>query len=205
MKIIQIASFCSADFLATQLQQGHEKRADYYFGFQVIYQSIVKIAFLTSIALILGTLKPILLIVMSFTSIRFFAGGVHMDTYAKCLFITLAAFIPASLLCKYFVFNKYICLIFLLCTLITSIIITFKWAPKESPMNQIERGSSQINLKRFSLISIIFWTVIALLLSLFGQIESSMSICLGILIEMSTIFPSGILLYNKIGKFLNRG
>lgn len=202
MKIIQKISFDSADYLATKLQQNHEKRADYYFGFQVIYQSIIKIVLLALLAIILGTQKPTIFIVLSFTTIRFFAGGAHMDTYAKCLLITLAAFLPASIVCKHFTLNQNTCFIFLSCVLLVAITVILKWAPKESPMNKIDSGKAKKTLKSVSALLLIFWFVTALLLNLFGMTESSMSISFGLLIEISTIPPAGSAVYNKIDKIL---
>ncbi len=71
MKIIQKISYKSANFLTNQLQQNHRKRTEYYFGFQGIYQSIIKITVLGILAVVLGIVKPMLFVILAFTSLRF--------------------------------------------------------------------------------------------------------------------------------------
>lgn len=85
----QKLSFSSASLLTKQLQQDHRKRAEYYFGFQGIYQSLIKVTVLGIMAVVLGILKPMLFVILAFTSLRFFAGGTHMGTYLKCFLITV--------------------------------------------------------------------------------------------------------------------
>lgn len=86
---VQKLSFSSASLLTKQLQQDHRKRAEYYFGFQGIYQSLIKVTVLGIMAVVLGILKPMLFVILAFTSLRFFAGGTHMGTYLKCFLITV--------------------------------------------------------------------------------------------------------------------
>ncbi len=201
MKIIQKMSYGSADFLATQLEHGHLKRNEYYFGFQVVYQAVLKVLVLTILAIILGTLKPTLFIVLSFTSLRFFAGGVHMDTYAKCLLITLAAFIPASLICKYLMTGQMVSIIIILCTAIIVVLIIGLWAPKDSPVNQIADKAKK-TLKKASMLIMIVWSVLAVILSLADMTEIATPICCGLLIEASTILPAGAAAYTKLDKII---
>lgn len=201
MKIIQKMSYGSADFLASQLEQGHLKRSEYYFGFQVVYQSILKISVLTVLALMLGTLKPTLFIVLSFTSLRFFSGGVHMDTYAKCLLITMAAFIPASLFCKHLILGQLVSIIIILCVAIIVAFIIWLWAPKDSPVNKIADKAKK-TLKTASMLLMGGWSVLAVVFSLVGMTEISVSICCGLLIEVSTILPAGAAVYTKLDKLI---
>lgn len=202
MKIIQKISYRSANFLTSELQQGHQKRSEYYFGFQVIYQAAIKVSVLTLIALILGTLKPTLFIVLSFTSLRFFAGGVHMDTYAKCLLITLAAFVPASLICKYLILAQQTSFIIILCTAAIVALIIILWAPKDSPVNKIAAKAKK-TLKIASMLLITVWSILGIILNLSGMTEMSASICCGLLIEASTILPAGAMIYTKIDKIIS--
>lgn len=201
MKIIQKISFGSADFLAAQLDQNHLKRNEYYFGFQVVYQTVLKVSVLTILALILGTLKPTLFIVLTFTSLRFFAGGVHMDTYAKCLLITLAAFMPASLICKYLIPGQLVSIIIILCTAIVVALIIWLWAPKDSPVNQIA-DKAKNTLKKASMLLMWGWSALAVILSLAGMSEIATPICCGLLIEASTILPAGAAAYTKLDKII---
>ena len=52
------------------------------------------------LSLFIGTLFFTALIMSSSFSLRFFTGGTHSSTFSTCLFITVAVFIPASILAR---------------------------------------------------------------------------------------------------------
>ena len=197
MKIIQKVSYNSANFLTNQLQQNHQKRAEYYFGFQGIYQSIIKVSVLGIIAVLLGIVKPMLFVILAFTSLRFFAGGTHMGTYLRCFLITLFTFVPASLVAKYFSNNLGIA--FILGVFVISMIAIILYAPKNSPLNQISNKRAK-TLKRLSVVTLTFWFVISVCLYLFQQMDLTISVCIGVLLEVSSIIPAFEMLYNKLDK-----
>lgn len=201
MKIIQKISYGSANFIAAQLGEGHLKRGEYYFGFQFIYSGILKVSVLLALALLFNTLKSIVFIVLAFTSIRFYAGGVHMDTYARCLIITLAAFIPASLLSRYYynILSGHTGIMLVLFVFALVLFIFMRWAPKNPPINQVsEKANSK--LKVSAIILLILWSSFSVCLLLLKKNEAVAAISFGILIEASTVAPSGAYIYNKINR-----
>ena len=197
MKIIQKISYKSANFLTNQLQQDHRKRTEYYFGFQGIYQSIIKITVLGILAVVLGIVKPMLFVILAFTSLRFFAGGTHMGTYLRCFLITVFTFVPASLAAKHFSNNLGIA--FIICVFAISAIAIFLYAPKNSPLNQISNKRAK-TLKRLSVVILTIWLVISVCLYLFQQMELTISVCIGMLLEVSSIIPVFEILYSKFDK-----
>ena len=197
MKLIQKLSFSSASFLTKQLQQDHQKRAEYYFGFQGIYQSIIKVTVLGILAVVLGIVKPMLFVILAFTSLRFFAGGTHMGTYLRCFLITAFTFVPAALVANHFSNNFGIA--FIIGVFAISAIAIFFYAPKNSPLNQISNKKAK-TLKRLSIATLTFWFVISVCLYFFQQIELTISVCIGVLLEVSSIIPAFELLYNKFDK-----
>lgn len=201
MKIIQKISYGSANFIATQLGEGHLKRGEYYFGFQFIYSGILKISVLVTLALAFNTMRSVVFIVLAFTSIRFYAGGVHMDTYARCLFITLAAFIPASLVSKHFcyLFSGYTGIMLILLVFALVLFIFIRHAPENPPVNQVSEKENT-KLKACAIGLLIFWTCASCCMLILGNNELAASICFGILIEGSTVAPVGVSIYSKINK-----
>ncbi|PYG84263.1 accessory gene regulator B [Ruminiclostridium sufflavum DSM 19573] len=197
MKLIQKLSFSSAGFLTNKLQQDHRKRTEYYFGFQGIYQSIIKVSVLGLTALLLGIVKPMLFVILAFTSLRFFAGGTHMGTYMKCFLITILTFVPASLAAKYF--SEMAGILFIIASFTISAAPVALYAPKNSPLNQISAKKARM-LKLFSIAILTFWFVISVCLYLFQQTEPAISVCIGILLEVSSIIPAFEKLYNKFDK-----
>ncbi len=197
MKLIQKLSFSSARFLTNQLQQNHQKRAEYYFGFQGIYQSLIKVTFLGVLAALLGIVKPMLFVILAFTSLRFFAGGTHMGTYLRCFLITVFTFVPASLVAKHFSNNLGIA--FIIGVFAISATVIFLYAPKNSPLNQISNKRAK-TLKRLSVVTLTIWLVISVYLYLFQQMELTISVCIGVLLEVSSIIPVFEILYSKFDK-----
>ncbi len=195
MKLIQKLSYTSANFLTNQLQQDHRKRSEYYFGFQGIYQSVIKVLVLGSIALLLGIVKPILFVILAFTSLRFFAGGTHMGTYLKCFLITIFTFVPASLLAKYF--SKNIGITFVFVVFAISAVLIVRYAPKNSPLNQISENRAK-TLRVLAIVTLLVWFIISVCLYIFQQAVPAVSVCLGILLEVSSIVPLFEKLYNKL-------
>jgi accessory gene regulator B len=165
--------------------------------FQGIYQSIIKVTVLGIIALLLGIVKPMLFVILAFTSLRFFAGGTHMGTYLKCFLITILTFVPASLVAKYFSNNLGLVFVFGV-FLISAISITF-YAPKNSPLNQISDKKAK-TLKRLSAVTLTFWFVISVCLYVFKQTELTIAVCIGVTLEVSSIIPAFEVLYNKLDK-----
>ena len=195
MKLIQKISYSSANFLTNQLQQDHRKRSEYYFGFQGIYQSVIKVLVLGGIALLLGIVKPMLFVILAFTTLRFFAGGTHMGTYMKCFLVTILTFIPASLAAK--CLSEIVDVLFVIAVFVISAVLIVFYAPKNSPLNQISEKRAK-TLRVLSIITILVWFIISVCLYLFQQAEPAVSVCLGILLEVSSIVPLFEKLYNKL-------
>jgi accessory gene regulator B len=98
------------DKLLKHLQNIHELSKEkpyklkylYYYGFQIIYGSINKGLLLILLGLLFNILPQLLLISLSFASVRIFAGGLHFDSYTKCAYISLITFVLMGLLAKIF-------------------------------------------------------------------------------------------------------
>jgi uncharacterized membrane protein len=114
-----------------------------------------------------------------------------MDTYARCLVITLAAFVPVSLISKHFCnvlsgLNGYLLVLFVL-TL--SLLIFIRWAPKNPPGNQVsEKANSR--LKMSAIVLLIIWSAASVCLLILKKNEAATAISFGILIEVSTVAPA---------------
>lgn len=148
-------------------------------------------------AIVFGIVKPMLFVVLAFTTLRFFAGGTHMGTYLKCFLMTIFTFVPASLVAKYF--SNILSVVFILGAFAISAIAIVFYAPKSSPLNQISDKKAR-TLKVLAIVTLALWFVISICLYLFWQAELvvSISICLGIILEVSSIVSVFETIYNKI-------
>lgn len=135
MRFINKWSYSCAKGLAGILEENHQKKAEYYFGFQVALGGIVKTVLLVAVSMMLGVLIPTLIISISFALLRKVAGGYHMDTYGKCLFVSIALFVIAALIAKHTYRHWSIVWLAIMITLTFTIglYVLIRYAPRDTP------------------------------------------------------------------------
>jgi len=203
MKFIKKWSYGCAKYLSQQLNDNHEKRSIYYFGIQVIIGSIVKLAILLATAFILGILKETLVILLFFIIFRMTAGGYHMDTYGKCMVVSMCIFLLTGLFvhytfmyCKYL--NIYALTILNIVTFLIGLFCFYKWAPADTPNKPIKKKEKIRKLKRQSIIQLFITTAIVFILIYRNLYLYALAACMGTLVEIFNITPLGYSLYDKI-------
>lgn len=203
MRFIHKWSFICARYLTKQINENHEKRRVFYYGFQVIIGALVKIILLVGISLLFGSLLPSLVAVTVFGSFRMFGGGYHMNTYGKCIAISLGLFILIGILAqytyKYWINSELIILVIV--TLITALFVTFKWVPKDTPNNPITEVKKIQKFKRLSIIYILLWASVMWVLIYFNVAKHELLVIsagFGFLLELFTISPIGYSFFDKI-------
>lgn len=145
-KFIKILSYISARSLQLKLNESHKNKYLYYYGFQIFYGSINKGLLLILVGLVLHILPQILVVTLSFASLRVFVGGLHFNSYTKCSWISLLTLVTLGLLSKYMPYNNYINI----CIFSTLFVIAVTYAPvehKNRPLNEKEK----IKFKHISL------------------------------------------------------
>lgn len=70
----------------------------YVYGFELILSSIIETVALLFIGFLIGKSVETILFLFSFSSIRFFSGGYHANSYLKCFAVTLVNFFLVLLL-----------------------------------------------------------------------------------------------------------
>jgi accessory gene regulator B len=107
----------------------------YIYGLQMMISGIVKFIGFILIAWTLGWIPEALVFIITFSSIRVYAGGYHADTYIKCFLITATAtFLSIFIVRTFFIDYMFPCtaiLIILACSMI------FKYAPVDTPNKRI--------------------------------------------------------------------
>lgn len=193
MRFINKWSYSCAKGLASVLEESHQKKAEYYFGFQVAIGSIVKTALLVAVSTILGVLVPTLIVSISFALLRKVAGGYHMDTYGKCLLVSIGFFVAAALIAKHT--NRYwsITWLVILITLTFTIglYILKKYAPKDTPNRLITDPKEKNKFKVLSIVYICVWLIVVTVLTVQGLNMYTLLLCFGVLQEIFAITPTG--------------
>ena len=70
MKLMSVLAYNCANLLMKQLNEDHEKRRVYYYGFTVVFGAILKGTIIVSVSYLLGILIPTLFVVLMFGSVR---------------------------------------------------------------------------------------------------------------------------------------
>ncbi len=180
--------------------ENHQTRNVYYYGFQIVIGELVKTFFLILVSFFLGILVPTLVMTFTFSSLRILAGGYHMNTYGKCLAVSMLMFWAAALITKYAYpyLPVYSILLLLAFSFAAAVIIIKKYAPGDTPNKPITEKSEIKKFKKLSLIHIFIWSVVMLVLIYFKQYCLVVASCFGILLELFTITPSGYSFFDKI-------
>lgn len=203
MKIIQTLSFSSAKHLAAQLGQNHEKRSVYYYGFQIIIGALIKVLLLTVLSILTQSFAATMIVALVFASLRTMAGGYHMDTYGRCIAVSLALFLAAGAAAQhtyqYWPFAAVI--LFIAASLIVSSIILYKWAPRDTPNRPITKDKEIRKFKKQSLIYLLFFAAVMALIMLLKPeqyVRYVLAACFGLLLEVFTISPAGYRFFDHV-------
>lgn len=200
MRFIHALSYRGADFLMKQMNENHEKRRVYYFGLQIVIGALVKGLLLLSLALVTGTVLPSITIVVVFASLRTIAGGYHMNTYGKCIAVSLGMFIACAIISRYTyqVWNTPLTLVFILSTFISCLMCLIKWAPADNPNRPITKVEEITKFKRLSILYITVWLFAALIAVYFNLYMFVLAGCFGVILEVFSITPVGYRFFDRI-------
>jgi accessory gene regulator B len=193
VRFIHALSFKSANYMMKQLNETHEKRRVYYYGFQVVIGGIVKGLLLILLALLTGTIVPALMIVVFFSSLRSLAGGYHMDTYGKCILVSLFMFLASAAVARYTysMWNIYVIAIFAVVSFLVTIFSLAKWAPADNPNRPITKEEEIRKFRVFSFVYMVIWAVATIIFIWYDLKMYALCTCFAINIEAFIISPLG--------------
>ncbi|OGO82410.1 MAG: accessory regulator AgrB [Clostridiales bacterium GWC2_40_7] len=193
MRFVNKLSYSCAGRLAAAMNENHQKRSVYYFSFQIIFGGIAKNIVLISLALLFGVLLPALISAAVFAAIRLLAGGYHMDTYGKCLFVSISMFMLAALTAQYtYQYWNYFSLgVLIAITLIYGLYSLIRYAPKDTPHKPITDTREIKKFKLLSIVCLIVLIISASILAYFNLNIFTLSICFGSILELFTVTSLG--------------
>jgi accessory gene regulator B len=174
----------------------------FQYGFRGFYGESFKLAIILVIAYLLNIFIPIVFVTLMFTSLRTIAGGLHMDSYMKCLIITLTwLIIPTYIVNKIVIVHEFnnIELVFIIITnYIVCYILAHKYAPKDNDSKPIDSLDKEKLLKKKTKIYLSIMVVLNLaIVHIVSDPMMILSICLGQLIEIYTLTPLSLLFWNR--------
>ena len=206
VRFIEALSYSGANYLMKQKGENHEKRRVYFYGLQVIIGAIVKVIILFVLALVTDTLLTTFLMTLVFASLRSIAGGYHMDTFGKCLGVSISMFMVFSIIARYTYqyWNDYQILIFGVITVFFSLFSIYKWAPSDNPNRPITQPSEIKKFKRLSIIYLAICTIICFILIYTKLYMIFLSIEFGLILEIFSITPVGHTFFDFVKNSLKK-
>lgn len=206
MRFVNKWSYSCACWLTRAMNENHQKRSIYYYGFFIVFAAIVKGVILVSVAFLLGVLLPVLLITAAFASLRIIAGGYHMDTLGKCLFVSMGLFVAAALIAQhtYGLWSMISLVALITITFITGLYILIRYAPKDTPNKPITNPKEIRKFKCLSIVYLFILTIGAVALTALAHKLFVLSLCFGILLELFAISPTGHKFFDIIKYKLNK-
>lgn len=206
MKFIRKWSYACASGLATAREENRQKRLIYYYSLQVIIGAIFKGIVTILLALLLGIFVPMMFIILVFVSLRMLAGGYHMDTYVKCLVVSISLFVAAALISQYtYTHWSLMCVFaFIAMTFIFGLYVLVRYAPRDTPNKPITDPKEIRKFKTLSILHLFVWLVVTVFLTYFKLKLYVISLCFGVLLELFVITPTGHKFFDWIKHGLNR-
>jgi accessory gene regulator B len=200
MRFIKTWSFACANYLTKQLNENHEKRGIYYYGFQIVIGSVVKGIILILVSLLLGALIPTLLLTAVFVSLRVLAGGYHMDSYGKCAITSIGLFVVFGTMIQYTyeIWPSPIILATLAAVAIYAFYSAYRWAPKDTPNKPITKPEQIKKLRILTFTHLIIWLPLTYTLIYFEIKMIALCLIFGILISIFIITPEGHRFFDMI-------
>ena len=153
----------------------------YYYGLQIIIGGINKFLLLITLGILLHILPQLLLTTISFASLRIWTGGLHLDSYTKCTYISLLSFTLIALLAKYIILNQFITMLIFLSIYLLILI----YAPIEHKNKPIKENKKL----RFKIIALFVLTILVIINMFTYNIIISNSIIYGILLTGVIMLP----------------
>ena len=165
-----------------------EKQEIYKTGIELIIADIINISLILAIGFITKSFIYSCIYLIMFWTVRRFSGGFHAKSYAVCRMVFIGTYI--SIFCVSAIFNNWL-IASVICNII-AITTVLLFAPVRHPNKELSEREKRAN-KLFALIATLFFTLISIILILFGCKE-------GLIISL-TLLAIAVLMY--IGMLTN--
>ena len=170
-------------------EYSNDKLEEIMYGVEGIYLTITKTIIIFLIAALLGILKELILLLITFNFIRLFAFGMHADKSWICLVFSSSIFIGGTYICKYITINQYI--LYLL--FIIAFIIICIYSPADTVKRPLIKKKKRIRFKILSISIVLLYFILTLI---FKNKLLINSLIIGLLIECILILPITYKLFN---------
>jgi accessory gene regulator B len=175
----------------------------FQYGFRGFYGDSSKFVIILAIGYLLNIFIPIVFVTLMFMSLRAIAGGLHMNSYMKCLIVTIIWLtVPTYIVNKIAIihtFNNIELGFIIIINYTVCYILAHKYAPKDNDSKPIDNLDKEKMLKKKTKIYLGIMVVLNLaIVHIVSDPMIILSICLGQLIEIYTLTPLSLLFWNRL-------
>ncbi|OEH91374.1 accessory gene regulator B family protein [Bacillus solimangrovi] len=180
----------------------HEEEDYLRYSFEIIIGYVIKFAILFSLANLLNITLPIFALVVAFVSLRVITGGNHLSTFVSCMVFSILFIILTGLV---FIYFSSLVAPSLFITNATIILSTFSCL-LYAPIQNREREVNKNEVRKQTLVMLLFWYIILLLMVFFNVSEQIyFSIIAGVLLHLLSIIPLGTKGIIRLDHVLHKG
>ncbi|KNY30003.1 accessory gene regulator ArgB-like protein [Pseudobacteroides cellulosolvens] len=160
MVIIDILSIKITNLIKSSMDGIDEEKEEVLkYGLDIIIYNTFLLAFFFMSALILGVLKPVVISLIVYGSLRIAAGGAHAKTRTLCFIISVITFYGPVLISKFFLINSLIPSVIIFIMNILAIIVY-------APADTLEKPIISKKLRLYQKLSSFVIAIIIFLISL---------------------------------------
>ena len=184
----QFLNFCEKTIIKNNKNINEEELEIINYGLESIYLTLVKIVIIIFLSLLLGIFKEVILMIVSYNIIRFFAFGLHAPNSTSCLITSIILFIGGAYVSIYLDISIYIKIIISF----ISILLISIYAPADTEKRPLINRKKRIKYKYISIVVSIFMTIF---LINFHDSYLSNFLLIGLIEEVIMILPITYKLY----------
>jgi len=177
-------------FIRNNTNKHEEELEVIQYGIEVFLINIFKSLFLIGVAAVLGVVKPLMVLLISFGCVRVFAAGVHAPSTFICTLLNFICFLGGTYLCLYVPMHS----VLRITLFFISVVLLAKYAPADSEERPLVSERLRHKLKLQSILSV---TVLLCAMIIVNNETYKNLITCGVLLEAILTTP---VIYYTLGK-----
>lgn len=179
----------------------------YTYGFQIILGSLVNIALLVIVSILFGFLNILLISLPVFIVFRYYAGGVHANSFCCCVVIGVSLFVTIGMVGQ-IALTTQILYYFIIVTFLSWTLLIIKKVPVYTEKKEITDNNIRINQKKKVAVVLLCWLVGTVVLVQQDMLQGAFASILGAIASLFLVTSLGKYFVSKVDQiysYFSRG
>lgn len=198
--MIKNVSRHAADML-TEVSENKWQSEILAYGLEIIIGCTVNLVLIITAALLLGTLRTTMLCLISYITFRRMGGGVHLETWTRCLSTGVLLIVGLGWLADQETSSSVIMSVFIMAFIMGGWAV-YKWVPATGK-KEIKDEKVRKTQKIKALQVLCLWLIVNVILFYFGYNHFALAVSFGILASSFLITPGGYWAMQALDNILN--